>query len=392
MSATLALLIIAIIFALGDFIAVKTKALFSMVFVAGLVLLVGFWLFLPKTLFEDAHISNFAIAIIPMLLVYMGTLMRIQDLKDEWKTVLIALASIAAVALILFTVGSRVIDRQYAIVAAGPISGGVVATLIVQQAAKAQGLESIAVFATLLLVLQTFIGLPVASFCLSGEAKKLIAKFRKEAPNEGGKKETSTPAAKPVRRLFPPTPQNLQTPFILIMKAMLVGWLAVFVAHLLGDVINKYVMALIFGIIFYELGFLEHKILEKANSMGITMFALMVPVFSDLPQATPPMILSLVVPILISFLFAIIGIAIVSILLGKALACSWRLSLAIGVTCMFGFPGTFIISEEVAQAVAETDAECEHVLQILLPKMLVGGFTTVTIGSVFLASLLIKLL
>jgi len=392
MSATLALLIIAIIFALGDFVAVKTKAVFSMIFVSGLILLVGFWWFLPKTLFEDAQIGNFAIAIIPMLMVYMGTLMRLQDLRDEWKTVLIALASIAAVAAILFTVGSLVIGRQYAIAAAGPISGGVVATLIVQQAAKAQGMETIAVFATILLVLQTFVGLPVASFCLSGEAKKILSKFRTNAKPDAKKETSKSAAAKPAWRLFPPTPQSLQTPFILIMKAMLIGWLAVFVAHLLGDVINKYVMALIFGVIFYELGFLEHKILEKANSMGITIFALMVPVFSDLPQATPEMILSLVLPILASFLFAIVGIAIVSILLGKVLSYSWRLSLAIGVTCMFGFPGTFIISEEVAQAVSETSEEREHVQQIILPKMLVGGFTTVTIGSVFLASFLIKLL
>ena len=97
MSATLALLIIAVIFALGDLIAVKTKAVFSMMFVSGLILLVGFWLFLPKTLFEDAQISKFAIAIIPMLMVYMGTLMKLRDLKEEWKTVLLALASITAV-------------------------------------------------------------------------------------------------------------------------------------------------------------------------------------------------------------------------------------------------------------------------------------------------------
>ena len=392
MSATLALLIIAVIFALGDFIAVKTKAVFSMMFVSGLVLLVGFWLFLPKTLFEDAQISKFAIAIIPMLMVYMGTLMKLQDLKDEWKTVLLALASIAAVAIILFLVGSPIIGKHYAVAAAGPISGGVVATLIVQEAANAQGLETIAVFATILLVLQTFVGLPVASFCLSGEAKNLLAKYRSNKPVTEQQDLAPSESSKKSWRLFPETPKSLQTPFILIMKAMLIGWLAVFVAHLLGDVINKYVMALIFGILFYELGFLEHKILEKANAMGITLFALMVPVFSSLPKATPEMILSLVLPILVSFLISIVGITIVSILLGKALGYSWRLSLAIGVTCMFGFPGTFIISEEIAQAVSETAEEHDYITKIILPKMLVGGFTTVTIGSVFLASFLIKLL
>ena len=392
MSATLALLVIAIVFALGDFIAVRTKAVFSMMFVSGLVLLVGFWLFLPKSLFQDAQISNFAIAIIPMLLVYMGTLMKFQDLKEEWKTVLIALASIAAVGIILFLVGSPIIGRQFSVAAAGPISGGVVATLIVQEAANAQGLEKVAVFATILLVLQSFVGLPVASLCLSGEAKSILAKFRSQKPQHEQKQTTTSDKQKKPRRLFPETPESLQTPFILIMKAMLIGWLAVFVAHLLGDVINKYVIALIFGIIFYELGFLEHKILERANAMGITMFALMVPVFSSLPKATPEMILSLLGPILVSFLFAIIGITIVSILLGKILKYSWRLSLAIGVTCMFGFPGTFIISEEVAQAASDTAEEREHLVKMILPKMLVGGFTTVTIGSVVLAGFLVKLL
>lgn len=39
----------------------------------------------------------------------------------------------------------------------------------------------------------------------------------------------------------------------------------------LGGVIDKFVMALIFGIIFYEIGFLEPKILTRANSEGFTL-------------------------------------------------------------------------------------------------------------------------
>jgi hypothetical protein len=66
--------------------------------------------------------------------------------------------------------------------------------------------------------------------------------------------------------------------------------------------------------------------------------------------------------------------------------------LAVGVCCLFGFPGTFIVSQEVANAVGETSEERDFILTGILPKMLVSGFTTVTIASVFLAGFLVKLL
>ena len=198
--------------------------------------------------------------------------------------------------------------------------------------------------------------------------------------------------AKPVLRIFPETPKELQTPFILIMKAMLVGWLAVLVAGLMGDVINEFVMALAFGILFYETGFLENKILTKANAEGLALFALLVPIFMSLNKATPDMVMSLIGPIVISFAVALVGIVAVALVSAKIFKYTWEMSLAIGVCCLFGFPATFIISNEVATALGETPEEREFVLTGILPKMLVSGFTTVTIASVFLAGFLVNLL
>jgi len=176
------------------------------------------------------------------------------------------------------------------------------------------------------------------------------------------------------------------------LKALFVAWLAIFSAELLDGAINKYVLALVFGIIFYELGFLEQKITDKANSTGIMLFALMVPVFASLPKATPEMIGNLIVPIIVVFIVSLIGIAIISLLLGKILGYSWRFSLAIGVTCLFGFPGTFIIAEEISVAVSSNTEERDYLSSVILPKMLVGGFSTVTIGSVFVASFMVNFL
>ena len=59
METTLALLLIAFILGFGDFISIKTKAFLAMMFVAGLLFLFGFWMFLPKTLFDDANNLDF---------------------------------------------------------------------------------------------------------------------------------------------------------------------------------------------------------------------------------------------------------------------------------------------------------------------------------------------
>ena len=392
MSTLTAMLVVSVVFAIGDIVSNKTKALFSMMFVSGIVFLVGFWIGLPVSLFEDTKIAPVAMAFISMLMVHMGSFMKLRDLKEEWKTVLIAVCALIALAAALYIIGSPLMGKERAVTAIGPISGGVVSTLIVSEAAKAKGLDSLAVFATLLLVLQSFIGLPIASYCLKREGKRAIAKFRSgEATETTAGKGASDPEV-PSLRIFPATPKALQTPFVLISKALLVGWLAVMAAGLVKNVVHPFVVALLFGILFYETGFIEHKILEKANSSGLTLFLMMVPIFMNLSKATPQMVGSLLVPMLLAFIISVIGMAAVSLLMSRVLKYSWAISLAIGATCMFGFPGTYIISQEVAESQSQTPEEKEYLLKLILPKMLIAGFTTVTIASVVLAGFIVKLI
>lgn len=46
-------------------------------------------------------------------------------------------------------------------------------------------------------------------------------------------------------------------------------------------------MALIMGILFYETGFLEYKVLSKANAEGYAMFFCLILVFVSLPRRRP---------------------------------------------------------------------------------------------------------
>lgn len=57
-------------------------------------------------------------------------------------------------------------------------------------------------------------------------------------------------------------------------------------------------------------------------------------------------------------------------------------------TALFGFPGTFIVSNEVANASADNEEEKEIILQNIMPKMIISGMVSVSIVSVVVAGLM----
>lgn len=166
MNGLAAIVVILIAFAIGDYVSFRTSATFSMLFTTAVIFLVSFWMGLPPTVFNDSGLLTVGVLTMPLLLTNMGTMISLKELAKQWKTVLIALAAVIGIGVLIYLVGGPIFGKEMAAAAAPPISGGVVAALIVSEAAKAKGLESIAVFATLLLVTQTFFGTPVAFFAL----------------------------------------------------------------------------------------------------------------------------------------------------------------------------------------------------------------------------------
>lgn len=382
MSALSAMAIIGIIYAAGDYVSHKTRAVCSMIFVSGIIFMVGFWVGLPKTLFQDSQLIPVAMAFISVLMVHMGSLMNLKELVAQWKTVIIALAAICAAAAALYFLAAPIIGREYALAAAGPVSGGVVATLIMSEAAKAKGLEVISVFLTMLLVLQNFVGIPIASWCLIREARRLKA--------SGAMPVEETSEAATVRRLVPPSPKPLQTPNILMAITFSVAWAAVKLAGLTGGVVHPFVMALLAGILCRELGIVEPKVMDRANAGGLLLFVIMVPIFMSLDKATPAMVAHLIVPIVVAFAAAVAGIVAISWPMSRLTGQSMALTVALGVPCLFGFPATYIVAHEVASEEGKTEEEKAMILSALLPKMLISGFVSVTIASVILAGFLVR--
>lgn len=398
MYAILLLAFVLITYAVGDLIAVKTKSIISMMFTCSVVFIVGFWLGVPQTLFTDSQLAGIGGLLITSLLVHMGTLMSLEQLKEQWKTVLIAVAAVIGITILIIILGPMLLGREKALIAAPVISGGVIAALTMQEAVKVAGLPSmdaLMVYATVLMVMEGFIGYPVASFCLKKEGmvvKKKILDGTYQAHE--AVKAAAAPAKK---KLFPPLPDEYNTEYVLLGKTVLIALLASFLSYLIAEaagrtIIDKNIMSLLMGILFSELGFLDSNILTKSNSNGLAMAALMAVIFMSLSKATPQILLELLPAIIIAQVIGVAGYAIFAVLAGKFLGISPWMCIAIGSTANYGFPGTYVISNEVARTLGDTPEMREQILGAIMPKMLVAGFITVSIASVFIAGIVAQMI
>ena len=162
----LATFVILLVFGIGDMVATKTKAIVSMLFLSSVIFLIGFWTeILPNTMFDDSTLLLVSGVLVSMLLVHMGTTIKLRDFADQWKTVLIAGIACIAISLGIYFIGGLLVaDKNYVVVGAPILSGGVVATLTMQTAVSEMGLPvELGVFAALVMVVQGFVGYPVCS-------------------------------------------------------------------------------------------------------------------------------------------------------------------------------------------------------------------------------------
>ena len=169
------------------------------------------------------------------------------------------------------------------------------------------------------------------------------------------------------------------------------AWLATQLGSIVIPVINMKisgaVYALILGVIFTSIGFLDENAINKANSYGIIMFALMMYVFDGLKDCTPEMLSSIIGPMILLIVVGVIGMVILCFIASKILKVSFLMATATALTALYGFPPNAIITEATCTALAQTLEEKEFLMSKMFPPMIVGGFTTVTITSVVIAGI-----
>lgn len=402
MLSILAVFIILLIFGLGDMVATKTRAIVSMLFFSSVLFLAGFWTkVLPNTMFDDSTLLLVSGVLVSMLLVHMGTTIKLRDFADQWKTVLIAGIACIAISLGIYFIGGLIVaDKNYVVVGAPILSGGVVATITMQTAVEGHSVE-LGVFAALVMVVQGFVGYPVCSLCLKSEAKRVRSLVESGQELKGVTAKIVTDAA-PKKRLIPYIPDKYNGPNIMMAKVAFFAFLATITANAINGwiastfetdfSISALIFALIYGIIAKELGFIEENPMKRAGADGFMLVVVTLSIFTNLAQSTPDMVAGMLWPLLVVVVTGSVTFLIISTLVGKIFGVSWQMSCAIGSTCLFGFPGTYIVTNEVVNATAANDEEKQLMLDHMMPKMLIAGMVSVSITSVLIAGYMENLL
>ena len=394
MTAILALVIVLAAMSLGDIVSIKTKAWIPSVFVTAIVFLLGFWFLFPKDIISTATVGLPVAGLTMYLLItHMGTLMNVRELMAQWRTVVISIAGILGIIISLLTIGLIFLDKQTAIAGGPPLSGGIVAAIIIKEAATALGNDKLAILAILIYVVQGFVGYPLTSVLLKKEGNRLLKDFKN---NRDNKSETIINNEAERKTLIPKLPEKYNTTYVILLKLAFVAYLADCFTKFINNtifqstILSPFVTCLIFGVIAAEIGFVDRQALNKANAFGWMITVLMAFIYEGLNKATPEMLLEVLLPLAKIIIIGVAGLLIFAFIIGKILKESSYMSLCIALNALYGFPPNFILTNEVIKSLASNNDESEYLTNKMLPKMLIGGFTSVTIASVLIAGVFSK--
>lgn len=376
-----------VILVIGDLISMKTKARVPMLFASLFIYLILIWVGMPKDLANTAYIKAVGGIVIPMLILHMGTMISFKEIKEQWRPVITTLAGLAGILAMLFGVGQFIVGYKEVVSGAGPIAGGVIATIVTIENLAKKGLSDLTVISAMVLGLQFLVGIPLSSIFLKKYAQSIKSSMVPgESLIDDKKKIESEEADKKKYLLSGPYATN----FSILLTVAIGSSIAVYFGSLSG--IDRTIWALFIGMLGAYYGIYQKDVLTKANSFGIVSFIITAYILTLMNDITPQGIMSKAFVIFTILFLGTIGIIIGAYIVAKILHYDTRLAIAVALTAEFGFPANYWISYEVSRSVAGNKKEEAYILDRVLTPMLVGGYVSVTIVSVIIAGILVNTL
>ncbi|GAA2005454.1 hypothetical protein [Brevibacterium samyangense] len=396
MSAVLATAIVLAFIALGEIVSIATRARVPALLVAMLSLFVLAKIgIIPTEIVEVSTMVSVGALIQPAIMVHMGSLMPLRTMLQQWRSVLIAgVGIIVATGIILATVWP-LFGFEYAVAGAGPIAGGIVSTALTTEGLTEAGMiGAVVVIPSLILMLQSLPSMPLTNFFLRRYAAKLIASGELATGADGadGAATAGTTAEEPVeKKKLVRLPQVLvDNQLFLLFLVFAAGALAYWIGELTG--ISYSIWGLLVGIVLTALGVIPDKVMERSNSFTIAMAAIIFIVVAPLMTASVADVIASLVPVACILVIGLLGICIGGFVVTKLVGWDPNLGMAVALTAMYGFPADYLITQEVARSTGRTQEESQALLDKMLPPMLIGGFTSVSAGSILVASALVSFL
>lgn len=387
--------VVLVLFAIGDLIASKTKAKVSAVFVTLLLFLILFVTkAIPADIIEKAGMTAAASWSVPMIMFSMGTMLNVKQFIDEWRTVLTAWLGIVAV-IVCVSLCIPLFGKSTVLTSIPVINGALPATTIMTQAALEKGLTLAAATATVVFAIQKFIGTPIASRAALQEANRLLVEYD-EAKSKGidlanvdtDKKEAENTGTK-VKQAFCEKYDKYYSTNVCIFFIALFSYLGYELSEIIH--VNYSIVCLVVGVIVTRIGIVPKDILEKGKIKGFINMVVFAAVIPSLAKVSLTDLISLFVPIVGMFAASIIGIFLMmKVLPGWKIIGSKPLAFGVGFCQMLGFPTTYLISNEVCNAVGETEEERAYLMSKIMPKLVVGGMACMI--SIVVAGLMVPML
>ncbi len=387
--------VVLVLFAIGDLIASKTKAKVSAVFVTLLLFLILFVTkAIPADIIEKAGMTAAASWSVPMIMFSMGTMLNVKQFIDEWRTVLTAWIGIVAV-IICVSLCIPLFGKSTVLTSIPVINGALPATTIMTQAALEKGLTLAAATATVVFAIQKFIGTPIASRAALQEANRLLVEYH-EAKSKGidladvdtDKKEAENTGTK-VKQAFCEKYDKYYSTNVCIFFIALFSYLGYELSEIIH--VNYSIVCLVVGVLVTRIGIVPKDILEKGKIKGFINMVVFAAVIPSLAKVSLTDLISLFVPIVGMFAASIIGIFLMmKVLPGWKIIGSKPLAFGVGFCQMLGFPTTYLISNEVCNAVGETEEERAYLMSKIMPKLVVGGMACMI--SIVVAGLMVPML
>ncbi|HFL3271348.1 permease [Clostridioides difficile] len=387
--------VVLVLFAIGDLIASKTKAKVSAVFVTLLLFLILFVTkAIPADIIEKAGMTAAASWSVPMIMFSMGTMLNVKQFIDEWRTVLTAWLGIVAV-IVCVSLCIPLFGKSTVLTSIPVINGALPATTIMTQAALEKGLTLAAATATVVFAIQKFIGTPIASRAALQEANRLLVEYH-EAKSKGidlanvdtDKKEAENTGTK-VKQTFCEKYDKYYSTNVCIFFIALFSYLGYELSEIIH--VNYSIVCLVVGVIVTRIGIVPKDILEKGKIKGFINMVVFAAVIPSLAKVSLTDLISLFVPIVGMFAASIIGIFLMmKVLPGWKIIGSKPLAFGVGFCQMLGFPTTYLISNEVCNAVGETEEERAYLMSKIMPKLVVGGMACMI--SIVVAGLMVPML
>lgn len=391
--------IVMLVWTIGELVSKKTNALISMMLVASIIFLVGFATDLfPHDLIANSGLLGLGNAVVGIIIVHLGTMMSITDLKAQWRTFFIGVVTVVVMTMVLLLVGMQLFDTNVAVAGTASITGGTLSILMVQDVAAriiADGGDSgilsgylLAVFPLLVLNMKNLVGFLVTANILKKEAKRVQTEYRKGNLSFYEKEVEENTKEDRVSIL----PDFLQTAYATLFLLAMTVYISMKLSDLTQGNLNTFVIALLLGIALRHFKILKPNALSTTDTFGLLMISIMVIAFGPLADIVPSDLLTLIWPIMFYLIAGVVAIFVSSYFIGKSVGYSGPLSLAVGMTTFFGFPGTMVLTKEAAEAVGESPEEIAVIEQNILPVMVTAGFSTVTITSVITGGIIVGLM